>query len=53
MTAYVGDVGPVGSGIVDAFRWAFGALTYLLPVVLLLAARGCCGTVPAPRRGGG
>ncbi|MCO7219278.1 DNA translocase FtsK [Klenkia sp. PcliD-1-E] len=38
VTAYVGDVGPVGSGIVDAFRWAFGALTYLLPVVLLLAA---------------
>ncbi|WP_225235006.1 DNA translocase FtsK 4TM domain-containing protein [Klenkia terrae] len=38
VTAYVGDVGPVGSGIVGAFRWAFGALTYLLPVVLLLAA---------------
>jgi len=38
VTAYVGDVGPVGSGIVEAFRWAFGALTYLLPVVLLLAA---------------
>ncbi|MEI4272692.1 DNA translocase FtsK [Klenkia sp. LSe6-5] len=38
VTAYVGDVGPVGSTIVEAFRWAFGALTYLLPVVLLLAA---------------
>ncbi len=38
VTAYVGDVGPVGSGIAGAFRWAFGALTYALPVVLLLGA---------------
>ncbi|KQS69791.1 DNA translocase FtsK [Modestobacter sp. Leaf380] len=38
VTAYVGDVGPVGSGIAGAFRWAFGALTYVLPVVLLVGA---------------
>ncbi len=38
VTAYVGDVGPVGSGIAGAFRWAFGALSFVIPVVLLAGA---------------
>ncbi|KQS54119.1 cell division protein FtsK [Geodermatophilus sp. Leaf369] len=38
VTAWIGDVGPVGSTIAGAFRWAFGVLTLLLPVVLLLTA---------------